>query len=223
MSPNRSRIADTAKNGLTVKSVSDELAPSLRKRGFRRKGLVWNQTRSGFVDVIEIQPSRWNDAFHKSFTLNFGVLSREVFQACWGRTAPTLVPEVECTVRSRVGVLAGAGQKDAKDLWWAVDGGASLATVTAEVREAIEKYGLPFFEDLHSLEHMERYLTESTRWETQTPLARIYLGIIRALVGDVSGARSVLASLDPNRDSAWLLRAKEAAMRVGIELSISNP
>ena len=222
MTPNRSRIAYTAKNGLTVKAVSDELAPFLRKRGFRRKGLVWNQTSSGFVDVIEIQASRWNDAVRESFTLNFGVLSREVFQACWGRTAPTFVPEVECTVRSRVGALAGAGKKGAKDQWWAVDGGTSLTTVAADVREAIEKYGLLFFEDLHSLVHMEKYLTESTRWETQTPLARIYLGIIRALVGDVSGARSVLGSLDPNREGAWLLRAKEAAVRVGIELSISN-
>lgn len=194
------------------------LHPVLKEKNFVRKERTWNRDARGFKDVIDVQASRWNEGESVSFTVNLGVFVPSVYSLCWGVDAPAFVKESDGIVRMRLGALLNDALKGKKrDHWWDINSSAELETVGCEVAKFIATRGVSFLEQFDSLTAIHDFLTQDTGWEVRTPLGRIYLAIIKAQIGDLMGARQLLATFSTDTDCFWRERVSKVADRLGIK------
>src|SRR5688572_11749554 len=151
---------------MTLTDMKREIDRVLSPLGFVRRNATWNRRSGRFVDVIDLQVSKSRD----SVTMNAGVLHSDVHTKTWGSKPPAFVDEPSSTVRTRVGQLV-----DGRDLWWSAEdfpAGNELASLLAT-------FIVPFVESMHSIEAMERHLTEAQVEEGNYPLPKIHLAILR--------------------------------------------
>jgi hypothetical protein len=142
----------------------------LADAGFQRRRLRWRRVRRDFIDVIDFQPSKWNEPTAQEFTVNLGVLVSSVYQACWQTEVPEFPADSDCTVRRRIGVLAESGDRaKSKDLWWKMSSPSDLETTGCEVLERLTAAGLPFFEGVRSMQSVRDCLLEATPPDMQLP------------------------------------------------------
>ena len=222
-----------SKSGSVIdKLIRGYLHPVLKEKNFIRKERTWNRDARGFKDVIDVQASRWNEGESVSFTINLGVFVPSVYSICWGVDAPSFVKESDCIVRIRLGALLNDAPKDKKrDHWWdsnsstdfevstsSTPNPADMETVGREVAKVIATRGISFLEQFDSLTAIHDFLIQDTGWEVRTPLGRIYLAIIKAQLGDLMGARQLLAELNTEKNRSWRERVFEVAGRLGSKL-----
>src|SRR5450759_3794583 len=126
-------------------SVIRDVAPELRRLGFKRFGTTFNrEAEPGLVHVVGFQGSQSGGRF----TVNLGVYVHEVdvlFHDWWGRSGKqgtpgrdAGVPEEVCWLRTRLGRVGSRG-----DAWWDYAAGATAATDVAGllVREGDAAFG----------------------------------------------------------------------------------
>lgn len=199
--------------------IRGPLASFFKARGFTRRAGTWNRKRSGFVDVVNIQASRWNESGKlEDLTINAGVLMPAVFELCWGKPAPAFVKEEDCTVRARIGDLLEEENGAQLDRWWRMTPETSAADLGVDLSSLLEANVLPFLERIESLRDLERALATRTGWQAGTPLNRLYLAITRSRLGDSSGAEAILRAFAKEAGRAWLPRVREVSNRVGVRL-----
>lgn len=166
----------------------------LRELGFSKKGNVWNRRSEFFIDVVDVQISKSRDAF----TVNCGVLHRDVFKILWGDEPPLLVNESSCTVRSRIGYLMSR-----KDVWWPLKDERSYSDAV----QKIDNYALPFFESMHSLENSISFLEEKQNVRRKKyPLAIMALAAFKYEAGSQKEACDILYELSDNTKGLWSIR-----------------
>jgi len=186
---------------MSEKFITARMDELLKPLGFSRHKGIWNRRTGSFVDVVDVQVSKANDAM----TINAGVLHPEVHRKCWAAEAPPVIEEPLCTVRARIGQLV-----EDKDLWWQLhDGGAGN-----DVVEKLNRYVLPFLERMHSIDAMEKFLSESEVTKQKYPLPVLCLAILKNERGDKTGACSLLAEFGKKTVGAWRTRINEVAQRL---------
>ena len=154
-----------------------------------------------------------------SFTINLGVFVPSVYRICWGVDAPSFVKESDCIVRIRLGALLNDAPKGKKrDHWWDSNNSTDMETVGREVAKVIATRGIAFLEQFDSLTAIHDFLIQDTGWEVRTPLGRIYLAIIKAQLGDLIGARQLIAEFNTEKNRSWRERVSEVAGRLGSKL-----
>ena len=79
------------------------IVPSLKKGGFKKRRLAWNRSRGKFIDVINVQKSRWNEPDDESFTINVGVVVPEFREIIWDEPYKGFAKEPEGVIRFRLG------------------------------------------------------------------------------------------------------------------------
>lgn len=199
--------------------IRGPLASFFKARRFTRRARTWNRERSGFVDVVNIQASRWNESGKvEDLTINAGVFVPAVFELCWGKAAPAFVKEEDCTVRARIGDLLEEENPAQLDRWWRMTPETSAADLGADLSSLLEANVLPFLERIDSLRVLERALSTGTGWQAGTPLNRLYLAITRSRLGDTAGAEAILRGFGKEGGGAWLPRVREVSNRVGVRL-----
>ncbi len=124
-------------------SIADAVAPALRQMGFKRSSTTWNRRVGDFTDVINIQVSKSLDRVW----VNVGVAEAHAYVSSWGVALPSFVPEGECTVRTRLGILING-----HDSAWMIQDPA----VPKEIENQLRTVGLPYLERLHTYEEMEK-------------------------------------------------------------------
>jgi|SoiMethySBSTD1v2_1073268.scaffolds.fasta_scaffold142893_3 hypothetical protein len=190
---------------MTTNTLVSRLNSLLSPIGFMRKGYAWNREVDTFTDVIDIQPSK----FDQAFTLNAAVAHRKLYKLCWGREAPEFMDEPMGIVRSRVGELI-----DNKDLWWPL-GDVSGAD------DAVDKtlaYIVPFLNRAHSLEAIERFLVTKGVEKQSYPLPVIYLALVRCELGDKPACCELLCSLNFKTPPSWKSNIEAVMVRIGCSL-----
>jgi len=203
-------------NSLIVELAKCFVHPVLADAGFDRRRLRWQRHVQGLIDVIEFQPSAWNDRTGQAFTVNLGVLVPFVYQTCWQSEEPTFPKEVDCTVRRRIGVLAApAGRVKAHDLWWKIASRSDLDNTASKVLEHLCSYGLPFLARVKSLESVRDCLVEDSSSGSATPADLINLAIVSAQLRDSAGAKRILFDVT-DRNPAWRERARAVATKLGV-------
>ncbi len=176
----------------------------LRAAGFTRRARVWNRQRASVTDVIEVQASRWNEPGNRSFAVNLGVFAPSVHRSCWQKEPPDVVRAEDCVVRRRLHAgsdEAGAGRDG--EQWWVIHEAADVERVGGEVSGQLVAQALPFFDQAASLEDVVSLLETCTGPDARTPLARIYLAIVKAELGDSLAARRILSDLATTGPAAW--------------------
>jgi uncharacterized protein DUF4304 len=122
--------------------LRDEIAPSLRRRGFKGSGTTYLLPDDTHWLQIGFQSSRWNDSEVVKFTVNLSAADK----AAWERLAATrgypnrprpgvrYAPDMPTR---RLGTLAYG-----HDHWWQIP--EKTQGVAAEVLEAIDRAALPW-------------------------------------------------------------------------------
>lgn len=162
---------------------------------FERRGRVWNRNVDGYIDVVDLQLSKYGD----SFTVNIGVLDEDIYEACWGHTCLVFYDEASCTVRERLGVLVAG-----RDTWWDIRDHNSAGLIAARVQE----FAMNFFDQSHSPEAMERFLRSDGGRRVRYPPESIYLALILMKMGKRVEACRLLMSLEKVISGSWAERMR---------------
>jgi hypothetical protein len=132
--------------------LDSEIAPTLRKLGFRReRGNFWLH-RDGSWGLLHFQKSQFSSADDVRFTVEVGAASERLrnYVPWWAEgRRPTIT---DCTVRERIGFLAGED-----DLWWTIGRDTELDDLGSDVRRYVAEYGVPFLHTLLSDEGLLDY------------------------------------------------------------------
>jgi hypothetical protein len=191
------------------------LNPPLKTSEFTRKGRVWNRSRGNLVDVVEVQPSKWNKPGDQSFTVNLGVFVPSVFWTVWHREPPRFVNEVDCIVRRRLSDgLADASESRPKERWWTIHAPIDASRVGTEVADLLQSIGIPFLDRIDSLRAVHDVLESDATSQAETPLARIYLAGVKAALGDLEGAQKALIEVSATAPDAWRQNISAVAKRL---------
>lgn len=117
-------------------------ASDLHASGFRRRADHAHRESGGLIHGINFQASRWGSAIDGQFTVNLLVTSPFLF-SCWtGQPFPSNPASASFPISQRIGFLMPGGL----DHWWQVAQDTDLEALSAELRDALRGYGLPFFQ-----------------------------------------------------------------------------
>jgi hypothetical protein len=165
----------------------------LTPEGFARKGLIWNRGGGPYIDVVDLQLSK----FDRKVTVNLGVLDRNVYRQCWGEDPPEFAREEDCVVRTRLGILL-----EKHDIWWSLDDETGMAKMLS----AVEQIGLEFLSTMHSESSMEEFLLSSCGAQPRYPPEAIYAAIIRLNQGKTTDGCNMLNQLLSSTSVEWKRR-----------------
>jgi Domain of unknown function (DUF4304) len=117
-----------------------ELAPALRKLGFKKELRNFRRSTAAALQIINVQSSAGNFEDRASFTVNLGLYFPEVPLA-FGEPVDTSPPEYACHIRSRIGrLLAGP------DHWWEVHSEKEALATARQISSAVLGVGLPWLD-----------------------------------------------------------------------------
>ncbi|MBI3885189.1 MAG: DUF4304 domain-containing protein [Opitutae bacterium] len=127
-----------------------KLSDRLRQLGFRVKGLVFKQDVSGNLLLIDIQKSRDQAPGSTRFTMNFGVVSRRLFDRTFQDIESVLVHDAHLNVR------AGWFLPDHPDKWWEIEDEASAQPLIEELDSLLVRAAVPYLQSHASDEALVR-------------------------------------------------------------------
>jgi hypothetical protein len=128
--------------------LAQSLAPALKAAGYRRAARTWRRVGPASTRVVNAQGSTSNSTEAGRFTINLGLYFPVLAPLVdWGRTSerPT---EPDCQVRMRIGLLLPVRL----DHWWIVTPHTDVTALAAEVRDAWDCYGAPWYAAHDNLE-----------------------------------------------------------------------
>jgi Domain of unknown function (DUF4304) len=196
--------------GMGLKALTnDTVDPTLHPSGFRRRGLAWNRTRTGWVDVVEVQVGKSSGLGSEHFTLNVGIFMPDFYRIVWQKEPPQFVKEVDCVVRKRVGELLSPNPPErALDKWWRLESLADKEECEREVWAALTERVLPFLATFESARDIHAFLEGQRTWYRKFPINRLYLAVSRYSVGDAEGALRELRDLSGSVADARSVKAQ---------------
>ena len=176
-------VSDIAKR---IKLIVDRgLAPSLKQTGFRRSAMTFYRQNGEALQVVNVQPNRWNSNESGSFTINVGVDFAEVAKLMPGYLPMPRTPkEYCCILRIRVGDLMPTG----KDHWWTIAPNTNVEELSAELVGVWTSNIEPWLEKLKTVSSLASQPKPSA-W--QNPYLRAAANV---LVGNQAEAAECIAA-----------------------------
>ena len=129
-------------------SIQKEIYQFLKPMGFKKKGRTFNkQTEDGIYQVINIQSGRYEfgdkniisglrENYYGKFTINLGVLVKEVYEVEEYNKPKEFYQEYDCQIRTRLSQLTRN-----QDIWWQIS-----ENKEKNIKEIIEKLTSGAFE-----------------------------------------------------------------------------
>lgn len=181
-----------------LKNLGDSLHPLLKSAGFRRRRSSWTRRTGQFVDVVNLQLSK---SFDRVW-VNLGVADPDAYESCWGEPLRDVADEAMCTVRARLGMLV-----DNRDKSWDLTDPHSISQIAGTV----QRYGLPFLDQMHGLAAMEAHLAKRPR---AYPPEAMSLAIIRWKLGMAREACEALTDRGRRDFGPWQERVDAVARKI---------
>lgn len=178
---------------ITKKQLISKIDNVLVKFQFDGNGRLWNRNYAGFVDVVDLQISKFKDMF----TVNIGVADEFVINACWGLSGSDMVDEPACTVRSRLGELLYG-----RDVWWNLSDNKGIEEVLSGIQNAV----MPFLQLNHNIDHMIESLEKNPATRRYPP-GVIYLALLHYRKGESDRGREMFNSMQLT--GAWSKKASD--------------
>jgi hypothetical protein len=122
--------------------LRDEIAPALRRLGFKGSGRNYTLPDPDFYLLLGFQGGRYNTADEVTFTVNLAVINKQEWEdgwECWWSKVPTATANHPVGQYMRLGHLMPQKQ----DYWWEMTAGTSTPELVEEVVNAIHRYGIP--------------------------------------------------------------------------------
>lgn len=134
--------------------ASTHVDPTLKRLGFRRRGLLWNRQLDDFVQAIQLQRSRYELDDEALFYLNAGVHASRVWRVLHDAPAPDPVETVPEHVQVSQRFPAGTPPLDS----WIILPSADLRHLGARMTAILQARVLPWLDYLSTHDGMREYL-----------------------------------------------------------------
>jgi hypothetical protein len=151
------------------KILREIIAPFFKDLGFKRKTQHFTRVTNDISQCFNIQKSHWN-SYNDSltFTFNLGFYNEFIRTLSWGKEIPTEFPKTtDCFIQSRLGVYSHK-----RDHWYELSKRIDMDNLNKQVKNDLEKYLKPLFENYTSLESL-KLLIESNPEYIISPLSQI--------------------------------------------------
>jgi hypothetical protein len=201
--------------------IRNEVAPLLKAQGFRKQAMTWNRDEGDVIQVLDIQPSRWNDRAKQEFTLNVGGLSKVAWETCWGKPVPKHITIEECCPTFRIGQILAGFPPEATDFWWRLTDDMSDAetnTIRDSLVDAVCKKCLPILDQWRTEADLLRAFSSLPESTKQQPANRLYHAILVFQLGRQEAAEEELHAFDNPKFRVWHDRVEAVKSRLGIRV-----
>ncbi|HLW63817.1 MAG TPA: DUF4304 domain-containing protein [Gemmataceae bacterium] len=126
------------------KLVTAPVAATLKRRGFRKSGLIFTAARNDVVLMVGLQSSQGSTKDQLKITCNLGIWVEQFAR----RPKPDIW---ECRWHNRIGQYL----PEPTDYWWICSSDESASKAGHEIATLLEDRGLPEMESLASLPALE--------------------------------------------------------------------
>ncbi|MEQ8286937.1 DUF4304 domain-containing protein [Thalassospira sp.] len=192
--------------------VKAELAPFFKSLGFKKKGLMWNRSVSGKVEVLGLQVATYSkEGMEEYFTINMGIFEEELWRVCWDKEVPKFPRTEECFPRVRVGQLLLENGHSSKDKWWECAACTVNSVLGKDVRGVVSEFCLPFFTDMAEFGSVrELYNGLSGKID---PVDKVYLAIKCHWAGDENASEELLKEVS-SLSEGWKNRVEVVRLKL---------
>lgn len=119
--------------------INDTTAPLLKSMGFKKSGNNFYREIGDIGQCVNVQQSRWNSLESKEFTINIGLLHKEIFKTHLNKEIPKFPREYDCLVCTRLSHLKNRG-----DHWYELNTNTALEAIAKEINNDVISYLIPF-------------------------------------------------------------------------------
>ena len=91
--------------------IKENIAPYLKKQGFKKQHLNFYKTEGDLIFVINFQKNSYNSVDYVSFFINCGIYSSEIMRTIGESVLPN-PKEYQCLFSNRINHLSGSKNKD---------------------------------------------------------------------------------------------------------------
>jgi hypothetical protein len=179
-------------------------------------------TTGDLTQVVQLQMARFDppgttyipglrENLYGKFTINVGVFVPEVHDLVGVGVPKSLIREVDCCIRSRIGTLAPEG----RDIWWQIRADRELVE---DLWKRLDRDAFPFFKRFETRDAILEELLPATRpRHIGSYPPRIVCAIILAKRGVMADARALLAAqAEETAHPQHSSYVKELAERMGL-------
>gem|GEM_PF-5607746 len=138
-----------AAKDILTRFVREEIAPAMKKNGYRKKAFTWTKTGEEVTKVINIQGSSGNLAHDSRYTVDIGIHHPQFHEEKVGRAARDTITEADCDLRLRIGRLMGVG-----DYWWQIKSSEDNHANLQNLQASLEDHAYPLLERVNCLQDM---------------------------------------------------------------------
>lgn len=184
----------------TDKLAKVYIVPSLKKDRFKKRNLSWNRNRGEFIDVINVQKSRWNEPDDERFTINIGVVVPEFEEIIWDKPYKEFAKVPDGVFQFRSGNITQEGfpgwntQDPTYEIWWDLRTDEDVEKAGVEVRANIENKLLPFLDSMDDFRKLHDVL-DKTGKKKDYPLPKINFALLKNSIGEKEGSIAILKDL----------------------------
>lgn len=139
--------------------IKAELAPLLKRSGFKKKARNFYREHSDRIDVLNIQASQWNEGQEGKFTVNVGVYFPAISELTGAPEVKGMPKEYDCTIRERIGLIT----KENRDTWWEVGPETDNEVVATDLASRVNSVCLPWLELMANLENVKSCVVKHKR------------------------------------------------------------
>ena len=150
--------------------IQNEIFEFLKPLGFKKKGRTFNrQTEDGIYQVINIQSGQVYSTAYGSFTINLGIMVKEIYELDSYNKPKDFYQEYDCQIRERLSYLTIKN-----DFWWLISD--NVENTAKEINEGLNSKGIEW---LNALETREKIIKN---WvimaDNNSPRAKLDVAII---------------------------------------------
>ena len=150
--------------------IQNDIFQFLKPLGFKNKGRTFNrETENGIYQVINIQSGQVYSTLYGSFTINVGVMVKEIYELKNHNKPKVIYQDYDCQIRERLSQLTIKN-----DFWWKLS--AETGTTSKVIIEGLNTKGIKWLNDLGSRENIvNNWLIMS---DNNSPRAELDVAII---------------------------------------------
>lgn len=185
---------------MNARMLGNELHSVLKAAGFKRRSSTWNRVRGNFVDVVNLQRSRWS----ASVILNVSVVIPWICNMKWGEEDRAFFTEELGLAQVRFGDLRAQGEG-----WLDMEDGEISSKLIAVLNERV----FPYFDSLPDYASLAKHITEQIsktipKWAAHYPFHGINseLALLAYLQGEQDRARVMFETIfqrGPESNLQW--------------------
>jgi hypothetical protein len=143
-------MASVTQQAIKVCSAKTFAAMHRVDSAWRRRAPHILREQGGLVHAIHFQGSQFGSNEEGSFTVNFSVSSRPIYEAWTGRSFPANPATALFPIQKRIGHFLA----DRRDHWWSVTESSNLEELSLSVTTAVSSVADSFFSRYVSLDAM---------------------------------------------------------------------